>query len=490
MKLARNSLYSLLASILPIALSVITVPIYVGQIGNERYGALAVAWLLLGYFGQADFGMGRAITQRISSMQGSPRAQQADAVLSAMASMVLFGLVGGVLVYLSASYYFADIFKVTPTVRAEILSAAWLLAACNPLVAFNGVLAGALMGQERFKVVSACNLFSSSALIVFPLLTAFLFGVDLRYLVLAALASRALGTAVLAAWVWMVFLRGERARVRRAELRRLFNFGSWIMITALVAPIMSYADRFIIGAVQDAVAVAAYSIAYQIASRTQVFPLAVVQSLFPRFAAEQAETALARCRDFAAFIAQIFAPVVIGLICLAGPLLELWLGRNLDQRSISIGQITLVGFWFNSVAHVPFAFIQARGDPRFTASLHVVELPLYLALLFVLGGAFGLAGISAAFTLRCLADCLLLIWRAGIFDRALALRLLGHVAIIGVALTYGLLAEPGWIDGLIVAGTLASLSVLLLLFQIPEAIRVRLLPLPVVGAILRVRPGG
>ena len=62
MKLLRNSAWSLLAAILPTLVSIATVPLFVPAIGAGRYGVLAIAWLVLGYFGAADFGIGRAIT--------------------------------------------------------------------------------------------------------------------------------------------------------------------------------------------------------------------------------------------------------------------------------------------------------------------------------------------------------------------------------------------------------------------------------------------
>ena len=110
MKLARNSLYTLTSSLIPLAISIITVPFFVMQIGAERYGALAIAWLLLGYFGAADFGIGRAITQRIAAMQDESAATRAGAVWSALVSISALALVTAALLFGFAYWYFRDVF--------------------------------------------------------------------------------------------------------------------------------------------------------------------------------------------------------------------------------------------------------------------------------------------------------------------------------------------------------------------------------------------
>ncbi len=473
MRLARNTLFSLMSTGLPVIISIVTVPLYISQIGAERYGALAICWLLLGYFGQADFGLGRAITQRIGSMAGAPRSEMSLAVASALAAILVFSLFSAMLVYFSADYFFSGPFQIEEGLRAELVRSAWALALCTPVVALIGVGSGSLMGLEQFKLASFGNLASTSGMQVLPLLAAYFYSQDLLVLVICALVGRAIGIVIVVFGVWQTFLSGEAIRVSWKEIKRLLGFGVWIMVTALIGPLMIIADRFIIGVVLGAVAVAAYTIPFQIASRAQVLPIALVQALFPRFASETGSAALARCRQYTALIGQLFTPVIVGMICLAAPLLTLWLGEDLDWRSVPVAHALLVGFWFNALANVPYAFLQARGNPRFTALLHLAELPFYFAVLYSLGTYYGLVGFAAAYSLRCLVDLSALLAKSGMVAKRLLGQLLPQVVLIALALLAAQsFASWAWLLASGCALGLASLG--FTLWQMPEEIRERL----------------
>jgi O-antigen/teichoic acid export membrane protein len=473
MALAKNSLLSLIPSVAGVVVGIVTVPLYISIVGTERYGALLLAWVFLGYFGQADFGLGRAVTQRLSSRPDATSAERASVVSTALMGAGVIALVGAALVYFATEIFFGTFFQADPVIKAEALATTWLFALCIPVIMFTGVSAGAMVGMERFGAVSAGTTIGTLLSQTLPLLVAVFYSVELSWLLGASLVGRTLGLALIVVRMWQTFLIGRRAAVSRTELKMLFSFGAWIMVTAIVGPLMTMSDRVVIGAAIGAAAVVAYSVPFQIAQRTIMLPFAVVQALFPRLASQSADRSTALGKVSVVLVGQSYAFVVVGLICLAEPLLELWLGDGLDRRSILVGQIALIGFWTNALANVPYALIQARGNPRFTAIVHLIELPFYFALLYVLGMNFGLFGIALAFSIRAFADCIIMFAKAGLAEGAVLVKLAGPAAIILTALAVS--SRTGdWSSAIAAATILGSILLAICWFQMPGEVKDKL----------------
>lgn len=432
----KNITFTAIAMAVPLLVSVATVPLYIHKIGAERYGALAIAWLMLGYFSQADFGIGRAVTQRISSLDKDRRtgAQTAPIIWSALALSIAAGLLTSIILYFAAGYFFSELLQVDVGLAAELQSALFLLAMSGPVANIFNVAVGALQGAERQRSVAMLNLANGVSLQLFPLAAAYLVNIDLYTLIFAALSSRIVTVLPPCILLWNTFLRRHPVRASRSQVASLMNFGAWIMVSAIVGPLMIITDRFIIGAVAGALAVAAYTIPAQIASRTMIVPYAIMQVLFPQLAGLGEEDGRRRAAQALIGMGTIFAPVIIGLVCLADPLFHLWLGNNLDPRSIMIGQILMVGWWGNALAQVPYGLIQARGNSRFTGLMHLIELPIYGAMLYGFWIAMGLNGMALAFTLRIFLDCTILLVKARLVELGILGRLTGPALLIAASL--------------------------------------------------------
>lgn len=422
MSIRRNTTYNLLGSIIPLAVSLFTIPIYLDLIGEARYGVLAIAWLLLGYFGLFDLGLGRATAQRIAALRDSTAGERAQTFWTALSLNVGLGVIGGLLIWPAASYFFGNVFKIEEVLRPEMqASVPWLILAV-PMATLSGVLTGALQGRERFLEL---NLISVSGTVLFqilPLSAAMLWGADLGVLLPTALFARLLALLMLFERCRRQIFTGHSATFVRAHASQLLRFGGWVTVTSFVGPMMVILDRFIIGAMAGAKAVTFYTVPFQLAERSTIISSALTSALFPRFAAvkQQEERRLA-CEGLRALVV-FMTPLVVAGILFLEPFLTWWIAPAFAQQSTLIGQIILLGFWVNSFARIPYAQLQARGRPDLVAKCHLGEVLPYFSMLYLGLSTFGLVGAAVAFSLRVYFDFALLSGLAGILR--LSLRIL------------------------------------------------------------------
>ena len=98
-------------------------------------------------------------------------------------------------------------------------------------------------------------------------------------------------------------------------------------------------------------------------------------------------------------------PIILLIIVLAQDGLTVWLGADFARHSTRVLQWLAVGVLANSLAFVPFSFIQGIGRPDLTAKLHLLELPVYLAILFWLIHPFGIVGAAIAWSAAHIFGC-------------------------------------------------------------------------------------
>jgi O-antigen/teichoic acid export membrane protein len=94
-----------------------------------------------------------------------------------------------------------------------------------------------------------------------------------------------------------------------------------------------------------------------------------------------------------------------------------------------------VAVFVNSIGQAGYAALQAGGRADVAGKLHVVELPVYFALLYVLLSKYGLLGVALAWAVRMIGDTALQLWLAGRLFPALRAASRRSLVIVGVAST-------------------------------------------------------
>jgi O-antigen/teichoic acid export membrane protein len=407
----RNTAWNFLGTILPLLLALITIPLLIHSIGTERFGVLTIAWVVLGYFGFFDLGLGRATTKFLAEAFEHDRVAEVRALF--WTSLILnagFGLIGASTLAGLSPLLVSRVLNIPAGLQAEALGAFYLMACGVPLVILVNNLRGVLEAQHRFDLTNVllvpyAALTQAAPLLVLP------FSYDLTWLVGAMVFSRLLSTMAF----FVVAFRQlespfEGPFFLRKKLGSLFSYGGWLTVMNVLGPLMVYGDRFVIGSLSSMTAVAYYVTPYGAITRLGILPISLTRTLFPIFSSEPELGPRTRIYSNAIkHLTLVLTPIVATIIVFAPDLLRLWVGEAFVENSTAVLQILAVGVFVHSLAIVPNVLLHGLGRPDITAKFRLLELPFYLILLWYGVWHWGIVGAAVAWTARVSVDALLLV---------------------------------------------------------------------------------
>ena len=414
MSLRRNSLWNLAGTGLPLLIGAATIPYVIDQAGLESFGVLTLIWALIGYFSLFDFGLGRALTQQVAATRAAGDQTRLPGLMKTGLSFIaVSGFCGGVLLALIANSLATSWLNVSASLQEETWISLLITSIGIPLATATTGFRGILEAYEDFRGVNLLRMMLGAANFGLPALSIMLLGSSLIWMVASLILAR---IVVLLAHAWLVHRRVSKgwlhAKFNRKDIEQLLSFGGWMAISNIISPLMVTADRFVISAMLGASVVAHYTVPFEAIIRVLIVPGAITAALFPRLSAIvsadmiQSRAVYRRCLKTVAFI---LLPTCLTIVICSWWGLNLWLGKDFADSSWTIVCILALGVLFNGIAFVPFAAIQATGDARTTAYLHLVELALYVPALFTFLMLFGLVGAAAAWTVRVGIDLLALL---------------------------------------------------------------------------------
>jgi len=409
---ARSTLLNLLGHVAPLAAALVAVPVLVTQLEPARFGFLSLAWVIVGYFGLFDLGLGRALTRLIAERTGTSRESELP-VLARTALLVLTGVgcAAGALLFAIAPWLCSDVLKLPQGLQVETAAGLQALALCLPFVTLTAALRGVLEAGQRFGWVNALRIPLGVLTFLVPVAVT-VHTPDLFAVCVALAVLRVAGCAA----HWLVCVKLYPALMRlgapsRQGFSEMFGYGMWLTVSNVVGPLMVYLDRFVIGALISVAAVAYYTAPYEVVTRLWLVPAALTGVLFPVFAGSfvaDPERTRTIYRKAIIVLAATMLPLTLIMGLGADFWLTAWLGVDYAREGVRVAQILSAGVLFNSLAHLPFSLLQAAGRADWTAKLHVIELPLYIAALAWLVPGYGIDGAALVWAGRCVLDALVL----------------------------------------------------------------------------------
>ncbi len=379
-------------------IGLVLLPFNVAHLGQSAYGLWALTASITIYFSVLDLGYGGAVVKFVAQYRALRDRAALNEILSTvfvvftMIGLVTFGVTGLV------GWQFGRVFNVQPeqieTGRNVLLIIGGFIAVRFSLSIFGGLV----YGFQRYYLnnfISILTSVSVAAVNVFVLRS----GQGLVTLVAATTLVRIIA---LGGFMWTAYhvypgLQINPRLFRRARLREVTGFSVYMLVLDWSAKLNYTSDALVIGAMMSTAAVALWTVGQRLAEVSQQLTNQLNDALFPLVvdsdAGQRDERLRLILRQGTRLSLALATPVCVGLILMARPLVQAWVGNGY-AASVIVAQLLLTVVLVRVANASATMILKGAGRHRLLAitnsSTAVVNLVLSIALL----PRLGLAGVA------------------------------------------------------------------------------------------------
>jgi O-antigen/teichoic acid export membrane protein len=392
-----NATYGIAEYVSLPALMLCSAPFLLRRLGVEQYGIwlLASAAVTGGMLLSAGFG--DAAVKYISACRGSNDEAGVERIIRTLLAINLtLGTAVAVLLWLLTPLMVAHLPHLSADLRISYQHALGIGCVLLVVKVVESVFLCTQRAYERYDVAARFTIATRIATIGAAVVIAAL-GYGTVTIMLATLLVSAVSLGLQMHTVWRhLALESLLPIWHWASASELFRFGCFSWLQGLVGLLTGQADRFLVGYLLGAQALAYYSICVQMAMPIHGIAAAGLQVLFPYLAARLGVLSIvAMRRKFAlafaanaALVAVLAAPVIFG----SRYILRLWLGNDFATHASVALSITACGFVLLGLNVTGYYVLMAMGRIKLIALVNIAAAVAMLAAIAILAPRFGIVG--------------------------------------------------------------------------------------------------
>lgn len=412
-----DTLWNIAGSSLPLLVALFSIPFLVRQFGADGFGLVALMWALVGYFGLFDLGVGRALTYELSK-EGVTPTEKTNILRSGLVIASLMGVLGAAIIagILSPNAY--KWFKVKVLTPSEVELSFLVVSIAIVPSTITSSIRGAMEGVGKFAESNALKILIGIITFGAPALAVLVAHVNiLLWSAISLVFCRMIIMLIAVLWIGGTLFANRG--VKKFEGKRIISYGIWVTVSGIISPLMVYGDRFFVTAAVGAALLQYYAIPQEGMQKLLILPAAFAGALMPRFV--QGITRSNFKEGYKRHQGKVtIGMLFVSLIAIVGvPLfLSVWISREFAEASFYVVVALSIGVFFNSLAQMPYTYLNAAGYPRLVAFNHIVELMGYIPLIYILSHNFGVVGAAVAWSFRAFVDwALLSLWAKRLMAR-------------------------------------------------------------------------
>jgi O-antigen/teichoic acid export membrane protein len=375
-------------------------PYIVRQFGAASYGVLMLVLTFVSFFGVLQLGLNAGLVRFLSPQMAKGDLTAAGRYLGNTLALFLgLGALAAAIGAGAGQLMLRRMLDVPPDLEQAAIAGVYV-ASLALWVRFPGeALLAVPIAAQRFDLVNLVFLGSEATRIALSVAAVWL-GYRVQGVCWAIVFANVLFVAAGVACARRLAPGlSLRPRLERGVLRELLHFSKYVLVASVSSRIVHSFDKAVIGWLLPVRFVAYYDVPYGLGQKLSTLVGNVTSVLFPAASALSAENGRRRLQELylrsSKVVAALSALPALLLCLFSRQVLLFWIGPEFADEAGAILAVVALGFFFNTLAHVPFVVAQATGHPEISARFAALNAALNVALLFVLVPAFGIMGAAA-----------------------------------------------------------------------------------------------
>ena len=380
-------------------ISFVLAPVVVHSLGSVYYGIWTLVMQFTGYLWLLDFGVRESVIKYVAEYHASGQEDRLRSTIGNAISIYMAVTIAAFAAITALSIALPYLFNIPADTQTAAQVTAFLVGTTVAQSFLTNVFIGVLMGLQRIYLVARTGILFSlvRAIATFVLLRA---GYGIVALSLLNLAL-SLTTGALVFYLCRVYLPTVSFRpVRpvREEVRRLLNYGKYVLLANIGDKLAFMTDGIVIGTFLPIAMLTPYAIAGTLIAQMRSVVIAMASIFNPLTSALQSEkrshelgpVVIAGCK--AAML--VGMPICIGFTALGERFVELWMGPTYAATAGQILMVLSLGYIVGSPYQTISGTFYGLGEHRRIAILRIIEGAVNLALSVALIQMVGLVGVA------------------------------------------------------------------------------------------------
>ncbi len=367
--LIKNIAINFLAQGYLLLLSFFTIPFVLGKLGEDKYGIFLLATALVGYFTTLDFGLGVALTKKISELRsGSPK--KLDLYLStAFFSYIVLALVFSVCLFFLTPFISHNILHLTGELNLLSVAVFHLTALNIGLYFLTSYTDALFQGFERFDFYNLKTFIVGTAntLGVAGVLWR---GYGLEQAVLVIFASLLI-TLIFSLVIARYYLKINIGRFVFSKdcFKEMSAFGIFKFFSNVFSQLNFHLPKFFIAYFSGIGEVSLFTIPFSLVQKTSILLSQISLSIFPQTSYLKAKGKFKRIRSILfkgeAFVALIMIVFLIAGLLWGEKFLLWWLKDPIFvNKSLPIFYFLIIAYFVRSFTAIPVAIVEGLGNTK------------------------------------------------------------------------------------------------------------------------------